>query len=99
MHGRNIGYGYGLDKNSKNVLEDTMSDIINIKFNRKTFEIEDITEVNGDCHSSCKIDCNKPIDVASLKKGESVKRIGTITVFDGSRICFVFNGSVFCTNV
>lgn len=78
------------------------NDIINIKFNRKTFEIEDITEGEGndcECHKGHKIDCNKPIVVDSVKKNEPVKRIGTITVFDGSRICFVFNGRVICTNI
>lgn len=79
-----------------------MSDILNIKFNRKTFEIEEITEgVGDDCisHKPCDINCNKPIDVAEHKENEPVKRIGTITVFDGSRICFVFNGRVICVNV
>ncbi|HED16031.1 MAG TPA: hypothetical protein ENI64_04315 [Gammaproteobacteria bacterium] len=79
-----------------------MSDILNIKFNRKTFEIEEITEGEGDdckCHKPCNIDCNQPIDVAKHKENESVKRISTITVFDGSRICFVFNGRVICVNI
>jgi len=73
-----------------------MSDILNIKFNRKTFEIESITEDGSEPNCGCEINCNLPIDVAAHKKGETVKRIGTITVFDGSRICFVFNGRVFC---
>jgi len=73
-----------------------MSDILNIKFNRKTFEIESVTEEGGKPNCGCEINCNQPIDVTELKKGETVKRIGTIAVFDGSRICFVFNGRVFC---
>ncbi len=75
------------------------SDILNIRFNRRTFDIEGISEDDGCGCKSNDIDCNQPIVVETHKQGESVKRIGTITVFDGSRICFVFNGKVICTDI
>ena len=76
-----------------------MSDIINIKFNRKTFEIIEVTEGEGDdckCHKPCDVDCNLPIDVTKHKPKESVKRISTMTLFDGSSFCIIFNGTVIC---